>query len=148
MTNAVDSVVLALVSAFGAALPGVAVVDGPRPMGPGDTELVLVAHDATPDADTVITIQQEPASLGGTDRYERGSIPCCVMAQTGDADVPGRRQRAMELLATCETTMRANRTLGGVVMTSQFASGEVHQFQNDLGSAVVAQFEITYMAQV
>jgi hypothetical protein len=148
MATAIDAVLDALVSAFTVALPTVSVMDGPPVKPPGDTELVLVAHDATPDADATITLDQEWADLACTSRYERGSIPCCVVAQSGDVDIPGRRARAIQMLASIETALRANRTLGGVAMTSEFVTGEVHQFQNGDGSAVVAQFQITYMAQV
>ncbi len=148
MATAVDAVVLALVTALTNALPDTRVSDGPLVEGPVLTEMVLVAHDATPDADAVITVEQEWADLAATSRYERGSIPCCVVAQTGDVDIPGLRSRALQILATCETTLRANRTLTGAVMTSEFASGEVHQFSNKDGTAVIAAFEITYMAQV
>lgn len=148
MPNAVDAVVRALVSTFTAALPGVEVSDGPLVGEIGVTELVIVAHDATPDANTTITIQQEWADLAATSRYERGSIPCCVLAQTGDVDIPGRRIRATQILSTCETALRSNRTLAGAVMTAELVTGEVHQFSNPKGTAVVAQFQITYMAQV
>lgn len=148
MTNAVDAVCAALVSTLAVALPDVQVNDGPLAQAPGVTDLVLVGHDATPDADPTITISQEWADLAATSRYERGSIPCCVVAQTGDVDVPGRRARAMQLVAACEVALRANRTLGAAVMTSELTAGGVHQFSNSDGTAVIAQFEITYLAQV
>lgn len=148
MPNAVDAVVSALVTAFTAALPGTEVHDGRPVEAPGATEMVIVAHDATPDGNAVITIQQEPANLAGTSRYERGQIPCCVLAQTGDVDIPERRARATQILGSCETALRADRTLAGAVMTAEVVAGEVHQFSNKAGTAVVAQFQITYMAQV
>jgi hypothetical protein len=148
MATAVDAVVDALVAAFTAALPGVEVADGPPVEAPGVPDLVLVAHDQTPDGDSTITIEQEWADLAASSRYERGQIPCCVVAQTGDVDIAGRRARAVQLLAACEAALRSDRTLGGSVMTAQFASGAVHQIQNDEGSAVVGAFQITYMAQV
>jgi hypothetical protein len=139
-------VVDALVAMFTAT--GVETVDGPPVEGAGATEMVIVGHDATPDADNVITIEQEWADLACSSRYERGSVPCCVIAQTGDVDVAGRRARALQILAACETALRADRLLGGAVMTAQLSAGEVHQFQNGDGSAVVAPFTVTYMAQV
>lgn len=148
MTSAVDSVVTALVAGFAAALPGVEVADGPPVEAPGAVDLVFVGHDQSPDADSVITIGQEWANLACTSRYETGEIPCCVLSQTGDTDIAARRARAMQLLAACEVRLRADLSLGGVVMTSQMTSAVAHEYQNGDGSAVVVPFTVTYRAQV
>lgn len=148
MSSAVDSVITALVAGFTAALPGVEVGDGPPVESPGVVDLVLVGHDQSPDADSAITTRQEWANLACTSRYETGEIPCCVFTQSGDTDIAARRTRAMQLLAACEVRLRADLSLGGVVMTSQLVAAVAHEYQNVDGSAVVVPFTVTYRAQV
>jgi hypothetical protein len=150
MTSAIGTVLTALVAAFSAqpALAGVEVIDGASAEAPGAVDLVLVGHDASPDGDAEIGVEQEWADLAATSRYERGSVPCTVLSQSGDVDIPGRRARAMELLAACETALRADRTLGGLVMVAQVSTAGAHQYLNGDGTAVVVPFTVTYMAQV
>jgi hypothetical protein len=150
MSSAVGAVVTALVAAFGAqpALYGVEVIDGPPVESPGAVDLVMVGHDYGPDSDAEITVEQEWADLACTRRTERGAVPCSVLSQTGDVDVPGRRARVLQLLAACEAALRADLSLGGVVRVAQLESAGAHQFTNDKGTAVVVPFTVTYVASV
>lgn len=150
MSSRLDDVMSALVTTFTASssLTGVDVRDGPPLDGVGDADFVLVGHDGTPDSNADMTVEQEWADLGCTSRYENGEVICAVVSQTGDTDLQVRRDRAFTLLAACESALVADRTLGGLVMSAQFVRGAARQFQNRNGSAVVAQFTVTYFAQV
>lgn len=146
MASRLDDVLTSLVATFTTALPTVAVFDGPPVTSPGDADLVIVGHDATPDSDADMTVEQEWADLACSRRHETGEVVCCVVSQTGDTDLKARRDRAFVLLAACEAAVLADLSLGGVVMSAQFARASARQFQNSAGSAVVAPFTVTYRA--
>ncbi len=148
MPSRLDDVLTALVSTFTAALPDVGVYDGPPVTSPGDTDWVIVGHDATPDSIADMTVDQSWVDLACTRRQETGEVVCCVLSQTGDTDLQVRRARAFVLLAACETAVAADMTLGGVVTSAQFARGTARQMQNKLGSAVVASFTVAYRAHI
>lgn len=148
MPSALDDVLTALVSTFTTALPGVSVFDGPPVTSPGDADLVIVGHDATPDSAADVTVSQEWVDLACTRRVETGEVTCCVVSQTGDTDLKARRDRAFVLLAACEAALLGDMTLGAVVTSAQFARATARQFQNSAGSAVVAPFVVTYRSHI
>lgn len=150
MPSAVATVADALIANWTAlpGLTGVEVVDGPRPEAPGPGDLVVLGHNGDPESTAEVTVTQELASLDGSSRWETGVVPCCVVSQSGDTDLSARRARAFALLAAIETSVRADLTLGGLVLSAQITSAGARQLQNGAGSAVVVPFEITYFAQV
>lgn len=148
MASVLDDVTTALVALFTAALPLVPVYNDDPVTNEADAAFVLVGDDGDPESERESSFEQEWADLACSSRYERGSIPCSALASSGDTDPDATRSAAFALLAACESALRANRTLGGLVMTSQLTSGSTLLAQGDNGSWVIAQFEITYMAQV
>lgn len=148
MASRLDEVQAALVTLFTAALPGVAVYDDDALTAENDDRFVIVGDDWDPESDSTSTFEQEWADLACSSRYERGSIPCAAGAITGDDDTAAVRAAAFAVVAACETTLRADRTLAGLVLIAQLASGSVQLLQTTRGPFLVAQFEITYMAQV
>jgi hypothetical protein len=147
MASRLDDVQAALVTAFAAALT-VPVYDEDPVTNEPDPQFVVVGDDWDPDSESASTFTQEWADLGCSSRYERGSIPCVVVASSGDTDPSAVRQQAFALLAPIEAALRADRTLGGLVMIAQLDSGAVRLAQTTQGPYVAAGFEITYMAQV
>lgn len=149
MASALDDVSGALVALFRAALPAsVPVYDDDPVTNADDDAFVLVGDDGDPESERESTFGQEWADLACSSRHERGSIPCAAVAASGDTDPATTRTAAFALLSACETALRTNRTLSGLVMTAQLTTGSALLAQGDNGSWVIAQFEITYMAQV
>lgn len=147
MPSRLDDVQAALVAAFAAALAA-PVYDEDPVTNEADTQFVIVGDDWDPDSDATSTFTQEWADLAATSRYERGSIPCVAVASSGDTDPAAVRQQAYALLAGCEAAVRADRSLGGLVMIAQLEGGATRLVQTTQGPFVSAQFDITYMAQV
>jgi hypothetical protein len=147
MASRLDDVQAALVTAFAAALT-VPVYDEDPVTNEPDPQFVVVGDDWDPESEATSTFTQEWSNLAATSRYERGSIPCVAVASSGDTDPVVVRQQAFGLLASCETALRADLTLGGLVLTVQLANGAVRLAQTNQGPFVAAQFEVTYMAQV
>jgi hypothetical protein len=148
MPSRLDDVLTTLVATFTTALPGVNVYDGPPVTSPGDADLVIVGHDATPDSTADVTVEQSYVDLACTRRQETGEVVCCVVSQTGDTDLNARRSAAFVLLAACEAALVADMTLGGLVRSAQFDRGTARQMQNQAGSAVVASFTVAYRASI
>jgi len=148
MDPALPAVQAALVALWTAALPDTPVYDDDPNVGDLDYTYVLVGDDEDPDSETSSTFEQEWADLGCSSKHERGAIPCVAVASTGDTDPIAVRTTAYQLLAACETALRANRTLGGLVMTSQLQRGASAAGQATEGALAKVQFEITYLAQV
>ncbi len=144
---AVGNSLIALFSGL-PALAGVAVYNGSPVSSAADLDLVLVNDDGDPASDASSTFEQEWANLAATSRYERGTVVCAVISQSGDTDLQDRQDRAEALLDACEAALHADVTLGGLVMTAQISSGSARPIQNSAGSAVVAPFTISYFAQV
>jgi len=130
------------------ALAGAAVYNGPSVSSAADLDLVLVNDDGDPDSDAASTYEQEWADLACSSRYERGTVACGVISQSGSTDIEARQDRVAALLAACEAGVHADVTLGGLVMSAQVVAGSARPIQNSAGAAVVAPFAITYFAQV
>lgn len=145
-----DDVTAALIAAWQVlpALEGVAFYDGPGVSQSSDSALILIGDDGDPESDAVSTFEQEWANFSHTRRNERGEIPCAAIAQSGDTDMNGRRVRAFQLLAACESALLADPTLGDVVYSVEFVGGSAVPVQNTRGAAMVAPFIVRYWTQL
>jgi hypothetical protein len=130
------------------ALAGVPVYAGSPVTSAADMRFVVIGDDGDPESDVSAGYEQEPADLAGTFRYERGSLPCAVIAQSGDTDVQARLTEAAALLDACSDSVRADPQFAGLVLGCQFTVGTVKPVQNTAGSAVVAPFTLAYLASV
>src|SRR6266498_3840698 len=92
-------------TAVGTAIP---VYDGLPINAAADTDLVLIGHDGNDEPNTKNNVVQEWANLAATDRYERGTVVCTAISQSGDADLEARRDAALALVTSCETAVRAD----------------------------------------
>jgi hypothetical protein len=144
------SVVGALVTKFAGlpALTGVPVYTALPVTDAPDADLVLIGHDGRFDSETELQVEYEWANIGGTSRYELGTVPCAVICQSGDTDMQARFDRAQVLLAAMENALVADLDLSGLVMIAHITSGGPLPLQNEAGSGVLAPFVITYRAQV
>jgi hypothetical protein len=144
------SVIAALVAKF-TGLPvmeGVPVYTALPVTDSADPDLVLVGHDGRLDSETELSVDYEWANIGGTSRYELGTIPCAVICQSGDDVMQDRFDRAQVLLAAMENALVADLDLSGLVMIAHITSGGPLPLQNEAGSGVLAPFIVTYRAQV
>jgi hypothetical protein len=148
INRVIDSVLATLNGLTATSLAGVGVYDGTPVTSPGDSELVLVGRDGTPDSDARPSCTWEPASLANDSGYERGTVPIAVVVQSGATEIDVLRDRASEIYAVIAAALYVDRTIGGTAMVSNFSGGSQATYQNTEGSAVVLSFEITYMAQV
>lgn len=146
--SVLDDVLAALLTIFQAAVgTSVPVYDGLPATSAVDLDFVLVGDDGDPaNSDQPAgTITQERVELDGR-VTEVGDVTCCVISQTGDDDLPGRRASSRALMLAVETAIRADRTLGGVVTRSNVADVTLWQARNERGSVVRRVFTVHYDA--
>lgn len=142
----------AVIAAFKAQadLTGVRIFDGIEIdlSYPGDA--IAVGHDGNLDTDEVYpgTFKQEYKQLGAISKFEDGTLTCFLWSSNGIANITARRERALALLAGAEKAIRADVSLGGVVMYSGIESSQFIYRQTTLGAGVGLIFTITYRAKI
>lgn len=148
------AVVSGLVTRF-TSLPGLAGVSVRAPGVLTDrdaAQMVLVGEDGDPDSDTAASYEHEPASLDGSSVYERGTVPCCALSQTGDSDaaaLQGHLDAVEAFVGLCTAGLRSEPTLAGAVMNAHVTAGGTAQLiSNVRGTAAVVPFTVEYFAQV
>lgn len=122
MTTRLHDVIVELVSRLAAALDGAAVVvDGPFFDGKSDypPDAVYVGWDGDTDGDRAATADWSQEWAGGLGRpvapkNESFGVLCCVISWVDGTseDIPDCRANALSVLATVNTTVRADATLG------------------------------------
>lgn len=126
----------------------VAVHDGPDSVNDDDYIAVWVGHNPLDDESTVVTSKQEWAQLGARRKEETGTIVCCVGAWSGDSSTKNRRVAAASVLSQAEALHRADPTLGGAVLMSNFGeSVELHQQLTDEGNEVLVVFTVDFLSR-
>lgn len=145
----------------------VLVCDGPEiaMTGDGADRLLVIGGSIEPDDEPGIAGQSRATATGARSRDENGAITCSAIAQTGGLELPDAsrvvppptvrslRADAFAVLATVETVLRANPTLGftslqhmDVQIGSRMA---VQQYLTDDGGAVCSVvFSIDYSARI
>lgn len=148
---------LALIAAYGAApaLVGVPVYDGPAAMTGTDPDFVIVGHSGILASDGTLapdapqgTFTQGDLVMPGV-REETGFVNCVIVSQSGDVtDVPGRRQRASDLLAAAEDAAAAGggypQGRGAGLLFGGTASGQFTSRLSQGGSAVILAYRVAY----
>lgn len=132
----------ALVAAFTAA--GLKTWDGPFVTG-DYAPAVHVGYDGDPEGEfQAVEPDQEWAGLGAKARDEEFDVICCVTLSSGDSDVRTARVAAFAILATVETTLRANPSLGqSPPFVAAFKPGAVHiQPDENVGFSLRAVFNV------
>lgn len=115
--SSIPAAVDALVAMFRAATP-VDVYDGTYPTNPADDYLAVgVADPDNPSVDGT----QDWGGLGTRRRHESYDIRCVLSSWSGGGTMKERRDAAFALLTVCETAVKADPSLQGVV-TSGWAS--------------------------
>jgi len=107
-TRAFDSID-AIISVLRTA--GLTVVDGPAEIGDYQA-MVFVGYDGNPEGDwKALDGDQDWAAIGNRSRDERFDVICAALAPY-DETIKSGRDAVKALLATVETTLRANLSLG------------------------------------
>lgn len=113
-TSRVPAVMDALVAAFTDALPDVAVYDGPTPGSTTDLPAALLVVGAPDTEGVCVTSTNSRAAGMGTRRQEVFFISCIVEAVTGAGTFAALRETVRGTLASVETVLTADVTLGQV----------------------------------
>jgi len=123
--------------------------DGPPNTAEGPTEYVIVGGTDDPDDDAG-EITQAWNGLGAGAKQETGEVTCAVLVGTGDDVVKTARDRALVILGEIETALRADKTLGGVLVSGwcEMASGRPSQRRNSNGLYARVAFTVRYQTRI
>lgn len=139
-----------LVDLYAAAVTAT-VYDGPNLEDTSLDEVVCVGWDPAESDDQVGVLRQEFTEFGGAAlrKEETGTLAITVWATSGDKETVGRRRRVRELLEQLEAVHRADPTVGGLVLDSNFASAQrLHQRITSDGNEAFAVVTFDYRARV
>lgn len=125
------------------------VFDGPPNTAEGPAEYVIVGGTDDPDDDAG-EIAQEWNGLGAGTKQETGEVRCAVLVGTGDDVVKTARDRALVIFGEVETALRADKTLGGVIVSGwcSLAEGRPAQRRNANGLYARVVFTVTYQTKI
>lgn len=139
-------------STLGAAVPPVAVYDGPQTtLAPA--QLVLWVGLDDPDTDQVApsaaAFEQEWAGLGKQARNEVSTIHCVAEAWTGADDIKGTRAAAFAILAAVEDVVRTDPFSGLALFPDPgVTGGELRQNNTERGSQARVSFQIAFKSRL
>jgi hypothetical protein len=137
----------ALVSIFGAATT-YPVWDGPNASEEAEYAAVWVGYDPTTDDGEAVASNQTWAQLGARRKEETGTITCCIGAWSGDTNTTPRRELVASILSNLEAAHRADITLGGVVLDSNFGTTvTLHQALTEGGNEVMALVSVAFRSR-
>lgn len=137
--TSVPAALSALVAIAEQALPGVLVGDGPWLQRPSDPDIVAIGLE---DPDTARAVQFTEAFAGLDSTQESYDVMCLASSWTGDTDMAARRARTDEMLEILRAALRADPTMGGVVMRARLATLSLDQFQASNGCEVISLFTV------
>ena len=141
-------VIEALTLLWGSALD-VGVYDGPSLSADGVGCFVMVGYDPIARDGEAAAAQQEYVNIGGGHRKnEAGTVRVTVAAWSGDSSTTTRRQKVAGLLADAEAALRADLSLGGLVLWSGVTRTDLNQFLTEQGNQVYARFDVAYTARI
>ena len=141
-------VIESLVDLFGGAVD-FPVFDGPDLAADNAPIFLTVGYDPVDDDGRAATTQQEYKNIGSRAKSEEGTIRCCISAWSGDSVTVPRRQAVAAALSVCEAALRADVSLGGLVLWANFGpSIDLNQVLTQQGNQVFARFDIFYTARI
>lgn len=157
-TSAVPAVIDYLVTTFtasaalGGATPAVTVYDGPAVTDESSQLELFVGVDDpdAPGAPTAATATQAWVGSGTRVRDEMFDVHLTAVAWSGDTDMRTTRVAAMGIVAAVETVVRADASLGGLVLMVNPGVTGVTLRQNQVAAGVVASvsFAISCHARI
>jgi len=146
--TSLNDVIAGLVRAFTAAVE-VPVYDGPNSQDSDEDAAVWVAYDPIDENAEAATAEQDWAEVGARAKDETGSVTCTVGAWSGDSETKANREQVAALLSQLETAHRADVTLGGVCLYSNFGTRTtLHQQLTKRGNEVLALFTVSFFSRI
>lgn len=148
-TSRTPAVIDALVTLCAAAptLVGVTVVDGPFTTNLADPDVLFVGDTAR--GDPAANAQQTWAGLGAQRRDQIVEVVLTAVSRAGETVMKPRRDRAYEIVAAVEDAMRADPTLGGVVIAAGAGTAEsLDQAQTPQGAYAAVTFRVQAKARI
>lgn len=141
-------VIEALVAVFAGAV-SFPVYDGPDLSADSAEIFLTVGYDPVDNDGRAATTQQEYVNIGSHSKSETGTIRCTLTAWSGDSSTTARRRLVAEALSDCEAALRADISLGGLVLWANFGpSVDLNQILTQQGNQVYARFDVAYTARV
>jgi len=144
---------------LGAAVPPVAIFDGPTPPGEPLTspQRVWIGHDALAGGGDAGMATQAFAYVGNSAgrRREDGEVTCTAEAFTGDVTMSVSRAQCKALVGAVEVLLRGtpgglgpgDSSMGGLVQWSQVSGPYTWtQLQDATGTSAMCVFRVTYVA--
>lgn len=149
MASSIDAVILKLTAVWTAALTGVNVVDGPQVNSDSTDDWLFVGFNGdTPDEYNEGAIGQQSLMAFAKVKGDDGQVTCAVVSRSGDTDITSTRARANGFLSAAESALRADMSLGGLVMQAYVTDYRYSPVQTQQGAKVRLVFTVTYQAQL
>jgi hypothetical protein len=149
MASKTDAVILALTAMWTAALTSAVVADGPQANSDAANDWLFVGADgdAPDEGNEAAAVEQSWMAFART-KQEDGEVTCAVVSRSGDTNIPALRARAYALFSAAEDALRADNTLGGLLMQSYVSAHQYSPAQTTQGGRVRVVFTVTYQAQI
>jgi len=132
------------------AFTGVKVVDGPQATYDASPEWLFVGYDGgEPDGKTPgIQTAQDWMSFARTLQEPVAAVTCGLTVKGGGPDLLTARARVYTLLTAASDVVRADPTLGGLVMQSYVSESRYYPLIGSGGSKARLVFDVAYRAQL
>ena len=150
MATKLDAVCIALTTLWDAAFDAtVQVVDGPQVNSDPSSDWLFVGHDADrPDDTNDGAVATQDWMAFQRTKEEDGEVTCAIVVVSGDTAIPTVRARALDILSDAEDALRANPTIGGLVMKSHVSEIRFIPVVTSDGSKARVVFTVTYLAEI
>lgn len=149
MASKADAVCLALVQIWQAGLTDVEVVDGPQANSDPANRWLYVGSDggAASESDVAISATQDWHTFP-RGKLEVADVTCALGVRAGEPTVAAVRAQAYELFAAADDLLRADKTLGDLVMQARVTSHQFYPAVTTSGAKARVVFTVNYQAQI
>ena len=125
------------------------VFDGPTLAADDEHLFMMVGYDPISNDAEAASAQQSYTQIGRRSKQEDGTIRCTIAAWSGDETTTERRRQVAQALSDAEAAIRADITLGNVVMYANFGPrSDLNQLLTEGGNQVYARFDVAYTARI
>lgn len=130
-------------------LSAVKVVDGIDLSAQQLGDVIIIGHDGSDNGPLRSASSRSTAeTLGNLKFIESGVIDCLLFSQDGTSDVLSRRTQAFAMLSAVDTVLRADMSLGGLVMWAYLQDYTPEYIADDMGVSCSIRFTITYQQKI
>lgn len=133
----------ALVAAVAASpdLVGVGLEDGPRVVANGANSVISIGF-VDENQDIAVTGNSMHEGLAVSPTREAFVIRCAASVLNGAGDIAAARREAYRLVGVFGQIISANKTLGGLVLSTVITSASLHQDQTENGAMATVDFDV------